>query len=198
MLGCIQYPFIKKVPQTRIYTFGKKIDFLLCEIVHECNQFVFRIPQVMHTKTYYLLIIKQVHQKMISNNTVDYLKILPDQPYIFYKLTLIEKVDEEGNKTYSWLIESVALDKETGRIPDESIIVCLDPSHVDSLSGGSAFELPTINLKSDLIELLGSEELLQTDANRLLLSSIDSDTVHATINQKIRQKSNVTLIAPLV
>jgi len=198
MIGCIQYPPITKVPLTRIYTFGKKIAFQLCEIVNESYQFIFRIPQIMHTKIYYLLITTRIHKKMISNNTVDYLKILPDQSYIFYKLTLIEHVDEGGNKTYTWLIEPESLDKVTGRIPDEAIIVCCDPCHVAGLSGGSAFELPTINLKSDLIRLLGSEELLQTDANRLLLSSIDSDTVHATINQKIRQKSHVTLIAPLV
>src|SRR5205814_1265940 len=177
----------------RIYSCVKKIPFHSCEVDSDAKQFSFCVPHMMHTAKLYILITPEVHFKAqrskhpeLQGNTIDYLKVLNHQPYKFYELTLEESKDKNNKVVSVWNVKSMKLDRKTGKIPDETIIVCYDPACVDSLSGGSAFELPTIQLKQDLLALLGSEDILQDLSNKLLLSSIDSDTVHAPIMQKIK------------
>lgn len=209
MVGTIQFPqSITTIPAIRVYSCGKKIPFQLCEVDHEAKQFMFRIPQITKNSQFYILVSQEIHfaaqahkNQCLKSNTIDHLKVLPNQAYSFYELTLTDTKDALDKITPKWIIEKKELDKSTGKIPDETIIICYDPFCIDFLSGGSAFELPTITLKSNLIALLGSEKELQTLSNKMLISAIDSDTVHATIKPKYQQKtsskSHVTLVAPI-
>jgi hypothetical protein len=223
IMGAMQFPAtVQQVPYVRIYFCGKKLPAHLCEADHDSKQFTFRVPHMMHTNKIYMLITPEIRFKThkakhpdFQGNVIDYLRVPKAQPYKFYELVLVEdkipeSVTEFGNKsekssaarknkknrTASWAIKSMSLDKNTRQIPDDTIIVCYDPACVDFLSGGSAFELPTITLKSDLLALLGSEDILQNLSNKMLLSSIDSDTVHASIAQNVKHTRHATLIAP--
>lgn len=213
MIGTIQFPLsIQTIPIIRIYSCGKKIPFQLCEIDQDAKQFIFRIPQIIQHSQCYILITQKIQfesrphkNQQLANNTINYLKVPPHQPYIFYELTLTETKDKQDKTVSSWIVEQKTLDPLTNQIPDETIIVCYDPSYVDSLktlSGeNSAFTIPTITLKPNLIALLGSEDELQKSSTRMLIAAIDPDTVHATIKpkyqQKFGQKSHVTLVAPV-
>jgi hypothetical protein len=209
MVGTIQFPHsIKTIPMVRVYSCGKKIPFQLCEADNEAKQFMFRVPQLIKQTRFCVLVTQEVHfaahaskDQTRKNNTIDYLKVIPGQPYKFYELALTNTLDEHDKTIPTWAIKNRALDPHTGKIPDEAIIICYDPNCIATLSGGSAFEFPTITLKPDLIALLGSEVELQNLSNKLLLSAIDSDTVHATITpkyqQKISPKSAMTLVAPV-
>lgn len=207
MIGAIQFPqSIQTVPTIRIYSCGKKIPLQLCMPDHESKQFMFHIPQITMQQTqFHILVTPEIHfshkNSTLERNTIDYLKVPSHQAYAFYELTLAPTKDSSNNTTHSWTIDKKNLDTTTGKIPDEAIIICYDPSCIDSLSGGSTFELPTINFKPNLLTLLGSEHELQKLSNKMLLSAIDSDTVHATIRpryqQKTGKKSSVTLVAPV-
>jgi len=221
IMGAIQFPAsLQHVPYVRIYFCGKKLPGHLCEADHDSKQFTFRVPHMMHTNKIYMLITPEIRFKTheakhpdLQGNVIEYLRVPKGQAYKFYELLLVEeksadsdseKVSKKNagsrnpqkNKTVKWTIKSMKLDKKTGQIPDDTIIVCYDPASVDFLSGGSAFELPTITLKSDLLALLGSEDVLQNLSTKMLLSSIDSDTVHASIAQNVKHTRHVTLIAP--
>jgi hypothetical protein len=223
IMGAIQFPAsVQHVPYVRIYFCGKKLPAHLCEADHDSKQFTFRVPHMMHTNKIYMLITPEIRFKThkakhpdFQGNVIDYLRVPKAQPYKFYELVLVEeKSPERGtgsgnktekssvarknkkNRTATWAIKSMNLDKNTRQIPDDTIIICYDPASVDLLSGGSAFELPTITLKSDLLALLGSEDVLQNLSNKMLLSSIDSDTVHASITQNVKHTRHATLIAP--
>lgn len=209
MVGTIQFPqSIATVPAIRVYSCGKKIPFQLCEVDHESKQFMFRIPQITKNSQFYILVSQEIHfsaqaskNQNLKSNTIDYLKVLPNQLYAFYELTLTSTKDALDKVIPKWIIEKKNLDTSTGKVPDETIIICYDPFCIDSLSGGSTFELPTITLKPNLLTLLGSEKELQTLSNKMLISAIDSDTVHATIKPKYQQKnsnkSHTTLVAPV-
>lgn len=215
MVGTVQFPqSVKTVPVIRIYSCGKKIPLQLCEIDNESKQFIFRIPQIMKQTQFHLLITQEIHFETrtykhlsIENNTINYLKVLPHQSYAFYEITLTETKDQSDKTLSSWIIEKKELDQKTGKIPDETIIVCYDSFYVDFLSGESSsagespFTLPTITLKSNLLSLLGSEQELQKLSNKMLLSAIDSDTVHAPIKPRYQHttnnKTHVTLVAPV-
>jgi len=202
MLGVIQFPHsIRTVPAIRIYSCGKKVTFQ-CD--HEAKQLVFQVPQITNHTSCQILITEQVHfvpHTSASNtncsNTIEYLKVPYQQPYLFYELTLTETKNKQGQVTSSWTIDSRQLDKTTRKIPDEAIIICYDPAYVDTLVGGSTFEIPMIKLKTDLITPSRPEELIQEHSAKMFLSAIHSDTIHAAITTKCQQRTHVTLIAPI-
>ncbi|MDP3889443.1 MAG: hypothetical protein Q8Q25_02800 [bacterium] len=199
IVGTIQFPkILSTVPIIRVYTCGKKIPYHLCETNDESKQFTFRIPALIDQQKFILLITDKVHFETIHENinVIEYLKVLPGQAYKFYELTLItEKTSgsEKNEHEYRWDIKETKL--VNGRIPDETIIICYDPTCIDSLSGGSPFELPTIKVKGDVLKEFGSEKNLHDLSNTLLLASIDSDTIHADIQQEVKQKAQTNIIA---
>lgn len=209
MIGTIQFPqSIQTIPIIRVYSCGKKIPFQLCEVDLDAKQFIFRIPEIRQKTRHNILITHEIHfetqvhkNQQLTSNTINYLKVPHHQDYTFYELTLTETKDKQDKAISTWIIEEKKLNAHTGQIPDETIIICYDPSYVDSLSGGSPFELPAITLKSNLIALLGSEAELQKRSNSMLIAAIDPDTVHATIKPKYQQKTSpksyVTLVAPV-
>lgn len=198
IMGAVQFPHaIKRIPTLQIYTCGNKIPGELCLADSDNKQFVYQIPHVAIQPPLYIAITPLIDYKKIDdaeNNTIDYLKIPTNTPYKLYEVT----PNNEKDKNNFWIVKELILDPTTGRLPDETIIISYDPSYIDKIEGGNAFELPTIYLKPDLIDIVGSEALLHNASDALVIASINSNTLHACVHPTIKQKSHVTLVAPII
>src|ERR1041384_20600 len=92
----------------------------------------YEIPKYNDQNKFYILIaptapqyeLKQFPNQEEQQNTIDYLKIDKETPYLFYTLDLIE--DESSSliqqPTYHWNITESTL-PENGQIPDSAIII---------------------------------------------------------------------------
>ncbi len=107
-----------------------------------------------------------------------------------------QKSKKAKQPLYFWKITEETLPKDSRRIPDETIIIYYYPHLIESITGGSKFELPTIKMKTDLLALVGSETKLHELSDGLLLSCLDHDSLHATIQQSVRFGRLHTLVAP--
>ena len=201
ILGTIQFPqTISCPPAIRIYTGGKKIDTKWWEVNDTTKQFTFRIPQTHNQRRVTLLITPTVHFKtkdiaiIDEQNVIDYLKVARNHSYKLFYLDLIRQKDMSGKYVDQWQITPGRLNKN-GKIPDDTVTICYNPDFIDTLKGGSSFELPTIYVKQDLLKLVGSDTKLQDYSNKLFLASLDTDTIHAPIAQETKQTNQTTMIA---
>jgi hypothetical protein len=209
----MQFPnTLKKIPSLRIYYGGHKITG---EPNNRTKQLIFSIPEIGESKKFHIVITEHVQFELAegSSNTVKYLKIAENQPY---KCCEIEqtKSDEtlsthrpqtgefdsarvvipETKTSYHWKITKQRLD-DNRQLPDNSIVICFSPEYIQDIVGGSKGELPRIVIKSDILELVGSEEKLHDQETELLLSVINSDALHTKITQKVKNQNTKTIIA---
>lgn len=212
-IGTIQFPTIlKKVPCLRIYYGGHKITG---EPNDKTKQLIFSIPEIgekMGQNKKFHLVITESIQFEIEENTVKYVKIAPKQAY---KCVEIEQIKHESmaphthspgefdgarlvipetKVSYTWRVTKKGLD-EHGQLPDNAIVICLSPTYIDRIEGGSKAEFPRIIIKTDLLDIVGSEKKLHEEETELLLSAINSDALHSKINQEIKNQSTKTIIA---
>jgi len=200
LMGNVQFPYtIKKMSPIRVYYAGKIIHSHSHEI--GVPKVTFEIPRGKRQNRFYILITEEISYQLkdllelnSKQNTVDYLKVIPNQSYKFYVLDLIQdtplfdqstSIEALKNKnitsttpTYHWEIREELL-PESGEIPDATIVICYFPEFIAGLKGGSNLELPTIVLRSDMLERAGSQEKLYEESIKLQLASINSDTIHA-------------------
>lgn len=195
--GTIQFPVsLKKVPDLRVYCAGRKISG---ELDHETKKVSFAISDYRQRTFFYLVIVNpnNIGYELTApkTNTVNYLKINPAEPYKFYAIELVlipdqkhEATEQKTNTTmvYQWLIKEIEL-PGTGRLPDDTIIVCYEPHYIERLDGGSSFEFPKIIIKSDIVSTIGSEEKLHQESAKMLISALDLDAIHANIRQEVKQ-----------
>lgn len=211
LMGSIQYPMeLEKIPMLRIYCGGNKIK---CETNDDNKKLTFAFTESQRQSQFYILITEQI-EFVTENNVVLYLKVPAAAPYKLYRLERIKDNFQKQEKdmrpysynklkdmptTYRWIIEEIQL-ADKGKIPDNAIIICDEPSHLAMLSGDfagsdqeTAYELPKIVMRSDLLRFVGSEKKLHEQADRLRLAAIDSDTIHSwrqniksTVNQKAK------------
>lgn len=213
-MGTIQFPSaLKKVPLVRVYCGGNRIT---SQNLDSAKQATFTVPFEERRRTTFSLLITQTikFQPEEGTNTIQYLKIDPEQDYKFYVLELIKteqpkhiasddffnaehmaKLNQShpnNQFTYEWkIIEHTLLN---GRIPDDTIIVCYNPDYIENLSGGNAVELPHIYIKDNVLNLAGSEAQLHDASAALLLSSLDTDAIHASIHQEVKHESQRTRV----
>ena len=110
----------------------------------------------------------------------------------------INRPDQEGNKkeaSYRWHIDKVTNHDKDNKIPDDAIILCMPPDWIHSMSNTNAFELPTIAIKSAVLESSSSEKEFFERAVKLQLASIDSDTMHDNAADIVKQEQNRIMIA---
>ncbi|MFC1845592.1 hypothetical protein ACFLX2_00515 [Candidatus Dependentiae bacterium] len=202
VLPCtIEFPkVVKDVPQVCIYHEGERFA---CEIDKEGKRVCFTIPVDRGCTTFHLLVTSNLQCESSEENTVQYLKTDSEQPYKFYKMKLVRAlrkrycVPSEKNKKPiedRWEVSQKELGKE-GRIPDEAIIVLLNAEYVDNLKADKGFELPTIVIKNNVLEIAGSESKLHDNAIKLLLSSLDYNPLHSTNQVHTKQEKQKIIIA---
>lgn len=204
IVGKIQFPHtVQRVPPMRVYYCGKKMDYYWCEIDNSAKQFSYQIPYQLGQTVFHLLIVNDhpewaaVNSKYNEeNNTIDYLKIPTNKPYKRFVCTLPH--DATGNKKAQWIVREEKL-PENGHITEvaTTIIVCYPPALVETVVGTTTLELPTIVLKEDILQMVGSEILLHELSNQMILSCLDSDAIHASVQQKVKQVNHVTIVAPV-
>jgi hypothetical protein len=215
-LGTVQFPApVERIPSLRVYYAGHQIPI---EVQQDTKQVTFSIPRGPGQNKFYVLVSEWVNfaslascHPAITHNTVEYCKVANDRPYKLFELELVEESHsneniltapasqtKKENAVYRWIITEHKLVHENLRMPDMTVIVLYNPDFVETLKGGSAFELPTIALRSDLLSVVGSERKLHALSNELLISAIDLDTVHTALAQTIKVDNQRTLIAPPV
>lgn len=201
MWGSIQFPkTISIVPDIRIYYSGQRIK---CETNHDLRRITFAIPDVAHKSNFKLLITDNL-EFASEFNVIKYLKIRENSPYKFYQIDLaystpilcsLEQPFEtdtncQQSKT-TWQIKEYRNVLDKGRIPDDTIIVCCKSSYVDHIEGNNTSALPTIKIRSDIVQVAGSEKKLHEIADELIISLLDYDTIHAAMHQEeIRPSTN--------
>lgn len=204
IVGKIQFPHtVQQVPSMRVYYCGKKIDFYWCEVDNSAKQFSYQIPYQLGQTVFHLLIVND-HPEWVAinskyneeNNTIDYLKIPANKPHRRFVCTLPH--DAVGKKNSQWTVREEPL-PANGHITEvaTTIIICYPPALVEKVVGNTALELPTIVLKEDILQMVGSEKLLHELSNQMILSCLDSDAIHASVQQKVKQVNHVTIVAPV-
>lgn len=195
----VQFPkSLKDIPNFRIYCEGNKIKG---DINKNSKRVTFALPEDKK-RTHFTLIITEKIQFKSEENTILYLKLADEQPYKFYSLQLIktdpqaqEEKDSRKDPIYQWIIEEQKVSLEDGRIPDDAIIICIDPSYIEKLEGGNAIELPKIFIKEDAVQLAGSESKFDDSWTKILLSSLDADSIHANLQHEVKQEQHRSRVA---
>ncbi len=165
-----------------VYYKGHKIDL---------NQGWTKLPECSEPCTFSLLITENIGFKG-KEKTINYLKRIPDQAYVWYDLTLSfhdepkdENVDHAespapAKKTYIWTIEKHDSDETPERIPEHTIVLLTNPDFIDSLKtetslpGAIDIVLPTIVFKDDI----DSETIQESTLNVLMGPMMDLDAIH--------------------
>lgn len=201
MWGSIQFPkTVSNVPDIRIYYCGLRIK---CEINNELKRITYAIPDVAHKTSFKLLITDELQYES-ELNVIKYLKVRENASYKFYQLDLIYSTPNlcfleqsleteancQGSKT-SWQIKEFRNVLDKGRIPDDTIIICCKPAYIDRLETNHSNALPTLKIRSDIVQITGSEQKLHEIADELIISLLDYDTIHAAMHQEeIRPSTN--------
>jgi hypothetical protein len=178
------------VPDISIYCSGYKIK---CDIDHNSKRIFFSILDDRMQTDFSILVADSIVFETESN-TVKYLKINQHKKYKFYTLRLKEIVnDDPHNKEalpqskFVWQIREERLFYANGRIPDATIIICYNPSFIETMRGGNSVEFPTIVIKPDILTVVGSELNLHDSSVQLLLSSLDYNALHSRTKEEIKQ-----------
>lgn len=187
--GIIKFPMsTKTILPIRVYYAGGQIP----THIHRNNRQVsFDIPESKVRNSFYLVITDQV-DIINEQNTIKHLKVPENHPY---KLYLLEYKSYEkilpalGTKSAaedmgSWLITQKELDEDRF-IPDNAITVCYHPHLVKTVEGGNGLELPKIIMNEQILTQLTDEELKDA-SNYILLTALDTDSIHARQNVLIK------------
>jgi hypothetical protein len=184
----VEFPkTLKKVPEICIYHGGERF---IGEVDTTGRRACFNLPIEKSCTHFNLLVIEEL-QFESEKNTIQYLKIDTKQPYKYYTMELVrasrkryvpsDRKNQESEPD-RWIIRSGKVSPD-GRIPDETIIVLLNANYVERVEGSNGFELPTIFIKENIVEIAGSEQRLHDKSVEMILSSLDYNPIH--VNTKI-------------
>lgn len=187
LVSAIQFPkTIKNAPYIRMYYRG---GIVKGDVDNEGKKIVYRLSEKKHLNFFYLCIVKAQDLDCIKpgndpySNTVQHFKIKPHKPYKLYSLEMV------GDS--AWRVKQEQLPFTTGLIPDDAMILCYNPHYIAKVAGGSEIELPKVYIKEGI-----SEATLADTSTELLLSCLDFDTLHNTVQQVIKQDiSQKTVVA---
>jgi hypothetical protein len=186
LIGKIVFPISHAV----VYGLSYEGQAVTTEI--DGSSLVFRIPTSKNQWRFFILFIQDFEYSLkesspeIQQNTVNYQVACANTPYRIFEL---------HRRGESWTIIERLL-PDDGRIPDSTIIVRCPAEYLQSIDGGNRFQLPTIALKDNILELAGSEELLKTKSNELLLASLDLAPLHTPMKETKQIAGNRVLLVP--
>ena len=179
--GAIQFPCdFNLIPSIRMYRSGETLEGLRVYYDHEKKRIEYSFSENQYQKTFYVVIVKKIYGKT-ENGSAQYLRIDTSQPYAFYKLE---------HKEGQWRHKQLAIPYDTGRIPDSTLIICIDPHWMEQPSGGTDYELPTFHVKNSLLE---SEEDFHTQCCEILFTCGDSDRLHRKPDLLVKCEKNIII-----
>ncbi|HEV2916218.1 MAG TPA: hypothetical protein VGW78_00570 [Candidatus Babeliales bacterium] len=186
LIGKIVFPLSQALTYELTYG-GQKIT---TEI--DGSTLIFRMPINKHQQSFFLLFIEdfdnvyKIGESAIEQKTVDYQIARAGILYHFFEL-------QKDND--AWIVAPQLL-PDNGRIPDNTIIVRCPADYLKSIEGGSYYQLPTIVLKDNIIELAGSEEQLQEKSVALHMASLDIAPFYEPMKETKKLSGNRILIVP--
>ncbi len=179
------------LPGLKAYYKGFKIDL---------SKGLAILPEITR-QTYFSFVITPEVDLCCSeqDNSVKYLKRSKTAPILWFDATLRLAVVQEGEKKleepwYYWDIQKRASEELPERLPEQAIIILIDPRIISTIQTTKQESVGTIFLPS----IVFSQELTVNELENALtfaaISSIDLDTVHTPANE-IFTKARVRDIA---
>ncbi len=203
--GSIYFPKnLSCVPHICLYQSGEQLPI---EIDKKGGRVCFTIQAERYISTFHLIITNKYHGQTVAGNTVKELIIDKNVAYKYYTLTLKrapkknfydfiatknEEDKEQEEQSDYWVIEEKQL-PENRKIPDKAIILLYNANYIETVLSRQSFEFPTIMVKSNIVELIGSEEKVQDNSIELLLSSLDYNTIHTKAKKITHNNKNVVM-----
>ena len=201
IMGTIQFPRdLPSIPGIRIYHSGKIIN---ATPDHENKTLTFSLPRYGQQFKYTILVTRSLDfatTKSDLGTMIDFMRLAAGQDYKMFTLLLVPKCKEpherEAKLSYTWRIKQDLILNREHKIPDDAIVICLDPQWVDTMSGTSELELPTLFIKSNLEQICGSQSIFYDQLAQIVLTAMDSDIYHnRDTKHNIKQLQNRVLIA---
>ena len=172
---------VKIIPDICSYFKGYKINF---------DRDLCVINQPTHINQFILVITPQVNHKSEGNN-IKYLERIENQPCRVFYLT--NNVDNTINSNWSILEEDI--DNLPLRLPDESLVILMNPNYLDSLKNKVDNENNINNIVINLPELIIkqtiTQEELTTASIYALLASFDSNAIHTPVKKISKKEKDV-------
>jgi hypothetical protein len=202
IMGCIQFPKeLPSVPSVRIYYSGKIIK---TTPDHEQKKIHFSLPKFGRQFRYSIVITPLLefakNTKADTPIMIDFMKLPNTQNYKMFTLLLMPKFqdpeDTDAKLEYAWRVKDDWILNKDHKIPDDAIIICMDPQWIDHIGGATEYELPTVYVKSNVVNICGSSDNFYDQSAKILLAAMDSDAFHnASEEPYIKQKENCIMIA---
>lgn len=198
-VASMQFPSgIKQLPDIRAYFGGYKVN---CE--KDGDRILFTISADRNTRKLYLLVVENSSfETEEKTNTIKYLKIKPSDAYKLWSLELMHKkssdvfekkivggikLNSDEKSPYFWIVNEETILDNTGRIPDNTLIIVYDPKLIDHLEDGleanSSIALPKLFISSKILNLSAGD--LEDLSTRYLLSALDCDAIHARCEYEV-------------
>ncbi len=201
IMGSIQFPReLPSVPSVRIYYSGKIIK---CTADQEHKRITFSLPKFGRQFRYSIVVTPALDfatTPQVDATMISFMKLAQGQDYKMFNLFLAPKFadpnDTHAKLEYNWRVNNDFIFNQERKIPDDAIVICMDPMWVDRFAPATEFELPTLHIKSDIATLCGSQENFYDESTKILLAAMDSDAFHdAYSKEHIKQRDNCIMIA---
>jgi|GEM_PF-5551155 len=189
MKGTIKFPqTIKTVCPYKIFYEGQQIK---TEV--EGNELIFILPMHRISSRFFVLFVEEPHYvlkdhpALDAQNTIDYLK-----SGTVYRIFELQYASGTWRCTEYLLPDSLI-------IPDNTILIYMPPSYIESFVGGNRNTLPRIVVKENILDLIGgSLETLKAKAEELIMEAINMNTLHVPVQEATRIAGNKRLVVPTV
>ncbi len=176
--GIIEVKSHEKVPQMRLLFAGQQTTSI--------EEGVYSFILENDLDSFYILIANRIHQHFENINTIAYLSVNPSKKYRFFK---IRKIFLKDNK-YRWEWEECSLHQNNFIIPNNCLILLINPKYFDSLQewritlDDNFLAVPKIVLSTNF----GSKKIFR-NGFKSILYNLDANYFHENIRE-VRKKDN--------
>ncbi len=182
--GCIKVKgSVDKVPQIRILFEGR-------ETVSNSEGFFSFPVDEQNIEKYSFVICKRIKQNFDKTNTLKHISALGNKEYRYYSF-------KKGTGGFGgWLQRRKNLNTKKFVLPQRSVIILLDPEHVESVETWNV-ELSNNILKLPMIVIKNDESLkkLQRRSAKSLLYSLDTRPFHESIKEAVKKPADKVAVA---
>ena len=190
--GVIQFPStVDSLESIPVYHAGRRI---VSRVEEQSHRITFTVPD---SKTIFYLIMTTAIDFVCQDNLVHYLTLNPSVACKVYVLELTGSDTPSGRFSLAlhektggslWHIREVTPPTPNARIPDDSIIVWLDPAWIARIEKGNSVEFPRIIIRPDLAAFVGSAQKNSEKIQEWLVASLDLNGIHGAIEQAIQMR----------
>jgi hypothetical protein len=180
-----------RLPGLKAYYKGYKIDF---------SKGTALLPETQPQTFFSFIITPEIELVCSKNdNSISYLQRAKHAPIDWYDVSLITIITDANNKkliepAYQWMVEKRDTSAIPDRLPDQAIIILLNPKLIQTMSTTEQAQEGSLLLPSLVFNTETSAQELEEALTYATLSSIDLDTVHVSAAESFT-KSRVQEIA---